>query len=175
MNTQLKTRLKHSKHVLSFEGHKNSKQNVVQSVRRWGLYPWVNDLMFNFSVLGGVQIFFPWSFLFPSKTPAQCKTWPHHVITLCVRVASPVQMLRISWPLWMDWIISRMHSFSCSMAEAASRKASTLPGEVKKWKNKSSRKERIKKEKKYFHALSHVVKSTTQGAMSHAAPLRAII
>lgn len=35
-------------------------------------------------------------------------------------------MLRISWPLWMDWIISRIHSFSCSMADAVSRKASTL-------------------------------------------------
>lgn len=40
--------------------------------------------------------------------------------------ASPAQMFRISCPFCMDWIISRMHSLSCSMADAASRRASTL-------------------------------------------------
>ena len=39
---------------------------------------------------------------------------------------SPAQMLRISCPFWMDWSVSRMHSLSCSMADAASRRASTL-------------------------------------------------
>lgn len=35
-------------------------------------------------------------------------------------------MLRISWLFWMDWIISRMPSLSCSRADAVSLRASTL-------------------------------------------------
>lgn len=53
-------------------------------------------------------------------------TIPSNYRNLEESAASPSQMLRISWPLWMDWIISRIHSFSCSMVDAVSRKASTL-------------------------------------------------